>query len=485
MREQQQDEAISKIIADAESNARSKRFDQALAIVDEAQRQYGAAERLVRCAEAIVASQAAYQRDRARREMIERVRSLQAEGKAVEALLAIETTQGAGVQDEDLIALKRQIEADIAERKRAEELRRILADAQSLADSGRLDAARKQLSDAARIYPGEPRFKTLLEQIEARLQQQQRAEAIAKAVAGTRAHLGSGEFDRAIQLIDEAVRRWGSDLALAQARETAVAAKAAHEAYLQQQERAAAVARVLRDAEAQTAKKEFDKAIKQIDDALRRLGLEPALAQARETAVAAKTSHEAYLQQEERAAAIAKALRDAEAQTAKNEADKAIKLIDDALRRLGPDPALAQARDSAVAAKAAHEARLQQQERAAAIAKILRDAEAQTTKKEFDKAIKLIDEAGRRLGPESAFAQARETVVAAKRAHQLALAQTRAEELQKDGRFAEAIKEIAAAIQNFGEDPTLAALQRELRPKTKLPSETRRPRMPSSRRRIF
>ncbi len=229
LREQQQAEAISKIIAEAESSARAKRFDNALELIDEGQRKYPTADRLRRCREAIVASHATFERDRLRREMVERVRLLHSQGKAAEALEAIETALANGVEDPSLLALKQKIDKDLVERRRSDEMRQAINQAQALLDGGQIQSATQLLQNATRLFPSEEQFKILMQQAEERLQQQQRTEAIAKALQDAEARTNANDFDRAIQVLDEAVRRYGSDDALARARDDARAGKTAQE----------------------------------------------------------------------------------------------------------------------------------------------------------------------------------------------------------------------------------------------------------------
>jgi serine/threonine protein kinase len=83
LREKQQEEALSRIIGEAESLARAKRFDSALQVIADGQRKYARAERLLRCREAILASNVAHERERTRRESIERAQSLREQATPV------------------------------------------------------------------------------------------------------------------------------------------------------------------------------------------------------------------------------------------------------------------------------------------------------------------------------------------------------------------------------------------------------------------
>ena len=102
LREQQDSEAISKVVMEAESH-RTRQFDRALALLDEGLQQYPGAERLLRCRDAIVASKAGHQRESARREGMDRVRRLYAEGNLSEALQGVEAALAAAGGDPELM----------------------------------------------------------------------------------------------------------------------------------------------------------------------------------------------------------------------------------------------------------------------------------------------------------------------------------------------------------------------------------------------
>ena len=478
VREHKKAEAISKFISEAESLARARRFDQALELVDEGQRQYGSPERLQLCRKAILATQSAYELEQVRREVGERVRRLHAQGKAADALEAIAAAQAIGVEDEALLALKRQIETETAERQLADEIRRTIDQAQALLDGGQNESAIQLLRDAAVQYPSEARFEALLQQAEARLKRQRRADAIAKAIQDSEEQVKVQEFDRAVKSIDAALQQWGTDKSLAQARSDALTAKDAANARLQQQRRVEAIAKTLQDAEAHTKAKEFDRAVQLIDEAMKRLGSEASLAMARDAAIGEKAAFEreeaaasARLHQQRLAEDIAKTLQDAEALTKAKEFDRAVRLLDEAMKRLGTESSLVKARDAALGTKADYqrelataEMRLQQQRRAEAIAKTLQDAEIHTNAKEFDQAIRLLDEALQKLGTEASLTKARDSAKVAKKAQErewaIAEVQARVGELRKTGQLAKAVQAIDAACKKLGEDSVLIELKR-------------------------
>ena len=435
LREQKQAEAISQIIAEAESLARAKKFDQALEAIDEGQRRYAGEERLQRCREAIQASQITHERDRVRRETVERVRQLHAEGKAAEALQAIGAALAKGVEDTGLQALKQQIESEMAERRRAEEMRQAIEQVRALLEGSRFEQAKQSLQDAIRRYPAESQFKTLLQQAEERLQQQHRAAAIARTVGEAKAHTGTKDFDRAVRLLDEALRRLGTDPALAQAREAVLAGKAAHD---RQQSLAEALAHV---DEAQRAGR-LAEAVKLVDSAVKRLGADPVLA-------GRKREIEAQVESRKRQEEAQKAIRQARDFLAKNDPTSAARVLRGAQAPAPDDQQI-------VELLAVADVRIREQQRAQAITVLAEEVAKLRAGGKFEKALGRLEGALGQFPGAEALERLRESVLADQaRARSLELA-TR---LHQEGKLEAASVEVQQALRAASGDRDLLALK--------------------------
>jgi hypothetical protein len=193
--EQQRLEAVSKVISEAESLARSKQFGRALELLDAGLQQHGAIDRLLRCREATLASSFAFEHERLRNEAIDRAGSLRAEGKLAEAFETVSTALSVSAGDQALLTLKRELEAEIARQNRTTEIQTLLSKAQELVETGQFLLATQILKDATSRYPSEEQFKNLMSTAEQRLREQQHVEAgwIRKRVAAAQKTLVATE----------------------------------------------------------------------------------------------------------------------------------------------------------------------------------------------------------------------------------------------------------------------------------------------------
>jgi predicted Zn-dependent protease len=419
LRQQKTAEAISKIIAEAESAARGKRFDRALELIDEARKRYPTEERLVRSREAIQAGRAAYERELEVKETVGRVRLLQSEGKRSEALEAIAAALAKGLGDGALQELKQRIEIEVAEQKKSEVVRQ----AHDYLSQGQFDSATKILEETALMYPGEAQFTNLLKEVETRRRDKKRADALAKAVNEATAHIESGRFDDAVRLLDAAAKSHGADGTVTRTRESALKARTA-----------AALAQAVKEATAHIKSGRFDDAIGVLDAATTRHGPDAAVARTREAALKAKT-----------AAALAQAVKEATAHIDAGRFDDAVGLLDAATKLHGPDAAVARTRESALKAKVA-----------AGLALAVGEATAHIEGGRFDQAVQVLDAAAKLHGPDASLARTRESALKAKTGAALAQAVKEATALIDAGNFDRAVQLLDAAAKRHGHDGEIA-----------------------------
>ena len=229
LKEQQQSEAISKTISEAESLARGRQFDRALELLDACLLQNPNSERLFRCREATLASRVAFEKEQVRRETFGRIGELHAAGNYEAALRAIEEAPPSIAGEHGLTEWRQRLASEIAEQKRVQGVREVLAEAQASLDQGDAMSATRILRGATRLYPQEDQVAAMMAAAEARLQEQQRTENVGQALRAARALLDAKRFDEAIALLDAALAENGQDDSLLRARKVVVDEKTAHE----------------------------------------------------------------------------------------------------------------------------------------------------------------------------------------------------------------------------------------------------------------
>jgi serine/threonine-protein kinase len=219
LREKQESEAISKIVADAESRARGLQFDDALAVLATGLRQFPGNSRLQRCQEATLAGRTAHFQGQQRREAIERAGQLRSEGKLAEA-------------SQSLSAAIQQFGSDAALQEAKEsidEVRSVVEDAQARLETGEIESAVKVLRAGVARYPGEPAVTRTMAVAETRFRELQRKRELNQIDRDARKHLAAKQFGKALELIDSALARLGSEDSLTSLRRTLLQAQAEHQ----------------------------------------------------------------------------------------------------------------------------------------------------------------------------------------------------------------------------------------------------------------
>ena len=317
LRDQQRSNAISKVVTEAESFARSYQFERAIELLDEGLKQYPGEQRVERCREAVTAARATHERKRLRQQAFEEAQRLRFAGKLPEALEAINSALKRIGADAGLLDLKLQIDADWAERLRTEELQGVIAKAESLLGAGQNQAAEQLLLDATQKYPREEKIAGLRDVAASRLREQQRAKAIAEALLYAEDERVAKRFDNALRLLDTAIEQQGPEEALRRARELVLTEK-----LTVQRKQTLAQVRV-QVSELRSAGRLSD-ALRKIEGALQFLGEDAELSEAKRQI---EFEHEA----QRRAEAVRDALRQAQDHLDRNQTPLARQVLQTAL----------------------------------------------------------------------------------------------------------------------------------------------------------
>ncbi len=438
LKEQQQSEAISKTIGEAESLARARQFDRALELLDACLLQYPGSERLFRCREATLASRTAFEKEQIRRETLGRIGELHAAGDYEAALRAIEEAPPSLAGEHGLTEWRQRIASEVAEQKRIQGIREALAQAQASLDQGDAMSATQILRGATRLYPQEEQVAAMMAAAEARLQEQRKTESVGQALRDARALLDAKRFDEAIGLLDAALAENGQEDSLLRARKVVVAEKTAHE-----RQHALNEARAAAHAMYQAGR--LEEAQRAIRSAAERFGADPEM-QALEARV--RDDLEARRRENERAGIV----RQANDHLARNDALSATRILRQGVDRFAGDPEITRLYGQANAS-------LEQQERERAIATLADNARTAIRTGRLAEALTLLEQGLGRFPNEEALVRLRDSVKADLAREE---AVQRARRLLGERRFDQALKELAPFVQTEPANPALLELKRKI-----------------------
>jgi tetratricopeptide (TPR) repeat protein len=216
------------------------------------------------------------------------VRALAAAGQFDEALHRLEKAVAEHPDVVALRDLVRAIALQKVEQQRRDAVRKLASDVQKLLDEGRFGPAAQILERAGAQFPGETELVKLLGIAQENLREQQRVEAISRIVVEAEGMVRARRFDEGLKAINEGQRRYGPEDRLMRWREAIVAAQLADREQGLARVRSEGIAGALKAADLCIRKREFDQAVVLINEALRRYGADDALVQAKHAAIAAK-----------------------------------------------------------------------------------------------------------------------------------------------------------------------------------------------------
>jgi serine/threonine-protein kinase len=263
LREQRRVAAVAEAAANVDAALDAGEFDRALEAVAAVRRDWPGESALAALYERAAVAKAAHERTEAVRAALASSADLVERGAFSEALAALDTALRRYPGDADLKQARGGVEAAWDRRKRLEAIRRAIADAARLRSEGDPRSAADLLRRAATRHGADDELGAALSEAEAEVAAQERAESISSAIAEATALRGRGQFDRAISILEAALRSYPEDAALVEAREAAFAAKA-------DWERETAIAAAVRVADQCLPQERFDEARSALDAALAR-----------------------------------------------------------------------------------------------------------------------------------------------------------------------------------------------------------------------
>ncbi len=501
LRAKRREEGIVNLLRQAQAQVNGREYQQALDFIDRGLTEYGADERLTGIQERIATAKAEWERAETIREIIEKSRQLVAQdsfetalellhsglqrfpdepqlvqslGYAHDALAAKLREEGlqrlctqAQVQlnerryqqalesvdqglaeygaDRRLAGLREQIASAKAEWERAEAVRQVVEDSQKSVAQQDFERAIALLESALKRYPGEPLLAEALKSARNALVTKRRDQTIEALCEQAQAQIDKRDFPRALKIVDRGLADYGSDLRLTGMREKVLSAKA-------EWERAQTIRRAVEDAQRHLSQGQPERALESLESAVEQFANEPKLLQARivaQEALAAKRREQA----------IDALGRQAQGQLAAGAYQQALELLDEGLEDYGGAPRLADLRTKVVSAKA-------EWERRAAIAGVVENSRKLVAQRELEKAVALLEPALNEYPGESQLVQAMDAAraeLAAKRRNEEIEALRGQAQTQIDKRdFPRALEIVDRGMADYGSDRRLSEMREKV-----------------------
>jgi len=441
----ERDRAVNAVLREAAAHAGNHEYNRALAVLARALQSWPGNVSLLERQRAVGADEKAWRREETIREVVRGARLHSAKGDFPEALNLVASTLNTLPGEPALLELKAQLETELAEHQRREAVERHAHEARRMLDSGQLDEAARLLQSALERYAGEPQLQELASDARQRIRARAKSIAVQSAMNEAQALLNVKQFDRAVEILENALRTYPGEPALLRDLESAQSAKRAWE-------REQAIAAVLRRVSQLAGERQFAEALQLIERALRQYPGERVL-------LDAQLQVENEWQEHKRREEIAHALATAESMIAEGRFEDAVPFLRASISRYPGEaafePLLGRAENA-----------LQQKKRAEAIEAARRDSEILSGQHKFSEALKVVELAlaawpgDATLIEHQALLRRREAEWKYQQAISDLVRQT--DNLVRQGRFEDALALLQNALSNYPADPTLTELRQHL-----------------------
>ena len=398
----------------------------------------------------VLREMASRERERRLQQAISRAKGLLMLQSFDEAISLLTQLEPDYPESREVSELLERVRRDKLVHERRERLMAGIAAAKDLLRNKRPAEAVQRLEQLALDFPETAEVRDLLSYAREELASQRRAEKLKQATDEARALLDAREFDRAMEILSEALRSFPGEESLSYLLQTTISSKAAFE-------RQAALEEALRNVQGFLAENNYEEALRRIDAFVVWHGNDPALSELRKRA-------RAEWELQKRIQAAGKMMSEARDLLTKDRPDLATRILRGA-KAQDPDN-----RELAALLEIA-ETRLVEQQRAETVRKVVSEAAELAGTGQFDRAELLVQETQRQYPQDGALVRCLEATRLARSRYQQE--QERQEgirkgsQLQREGRFAEAASLIEALLRVHPLDPELltlkAAIEAELK----------------------
>ena len=276
--------AVKELAAKAGALADKKDFNGALSLLEDALQKYPGETTLIRMLGSTLAAKTAWERQQAVAATIRQCNELRQQQRLAEAIELVEAALRDNSADPQLVSLLEQLEQEWAGKRRAEAVRKAADAAVQALDRKQPLEAQQVLRTALIQYAGENRLLELLKRAEDEQRAIEKARAVEAIVREASARAGAQDFRRALAAIDQGLQAWPGEATLLALREETASSEAAAT-------RRREIENCSQRATAMVGALQFDEALNLVAEALRKFPGEGALSQLRDRVAAEKEQH--------------------------------------------------------------------------------------------------------------------------------------------------------------------------------------------------
>ncbi len=226
---------IESAAAEARSRAGSNEFEAALKALDEALKLYPGESTLVRLLESTMTAKSEWERRRAIESTLAKCESLRAGQRFAEAVQVVERALKDYNSEPALLDLLKKLEGELAEHRHKEAVRSAVTQAEQFLAQMQLEKAVDVLQQSLKRLPGEPVVNELLKRAQFAIRAREekataeRAAAIDRCRQEAAARVEAADFDSAVALLEDGLRKWPGAAKLQELRKSTLQARERHE----------------------------------------------------------------------------------------------------------------------------------------------------------------------------------------------------------------------------------------------------------------
>ena len=314
----ERERAVSGIVEETLQLRRSGKLDEAIQAVERAVRIWGDEPPLPELLRRLAAEKSAQDRKHAIRDVVRKAAALIDQKKPQAALAALRQCIEQHGGDEEVQTLVDRAEAQVRDAERSARLKASQDEIKKLAAANRFEEALQRSEEAMRAFPEEPSLVAERESLLASRAQQQRERAIGEILSRVRSLRSDERFAEASHLVKDGLREHGQDSRLLDAQQYLSEGLAAHQ-------RAEDIDKACKQAQSLQSQNRFQEAQRVLDACEIRYPGIPAIAT---LLVAVKNDLDRFVRKRE----IDKALADAADLVQREQLDKALDVLEEALK---------------------------------------------------------------------------------------------------------------------------------------------------------
>jgi eukaryotic-like serine/threonine-protein kinase len=279
--EKRRADAIEQVCREADVCLQDWKFDQATAVVDEALATFAGEERLTRLRDQIVSARVDWERTETIRLALEHSRRSLSNDDPLSAVKALDAALEQYPQDDELARAADQARQALFQKQREQAIQSALQQAGSDSGNRQFDRALTAIDQAIDAHGADQRLSGLRDRIVQAKSDWEREEDILKTLHDADAQLRGGDTESALNVLEAALERYPYEQRLSQA--LAVTHRTLESARLE-----ASIQALCRDLSALLERGEFDRALESLENGVQSLGDDDRLNAFRGTIVAAK-----------------------------------------------------------------------------------------------------------------------------------------------------------------------------------------------------